>query len=205
MDESEAKDVEKKPVARRARKVTKEDKKAKINSSQKEVNLESPTKVDSLEFLAKRFADCPQSTPLLNGKIALSGLFPFKGGKEVMEELIESLGAKVSVAVTGKVDFLLHGSLLEDGRPYVEGKKYRLSLQKKVPSVSFEKFNSYILEKTGKRIADILSMEELPPKLMKCYPFYRKRTKAEREDTENKMLKLIPSENIFCNMHVLLR
>ena len=60
----------------------------------------------------------------------LSGLtFVFTGVLESLDrqqsqDLVKSLGARVTTAVSGRTDFLVHGNLLEDGREFTKGNKY---------------------------------------------------------------------------------
>ena len=61
----------------------------------------------------------------------LSGTtFVFSGvlenmSRDASEEFVKTLGGRVTSAVSGKTDYLVVGDILEDGRPYSEGSKYR--------------------------------------------------------------------------------
>jgi replication factor C subunit 1 len=46
-------------------------------------------------------------------------------GRDGATELVKILGARVTTAVSKKTDYLVVGDILEDGRPYTEGSKYK--------------------------------------------------------------------------------
>lgn len=51
----------------------------------------------------------------MTGKtFVLTGVFP--EGKDKIEKLLENLGAAVRGSVSGKTDYLIQGTVLEDGR-----------------------------------------------------------------------------------------
>lgn len=50
-------------------------------------------------------------------------------------DLIKSLGGRVTNSVSGKTSYLVVGPILEDGRPYEEGKKYQTALEKQTKIV----------------------------------------------------------------------
>ena len=45
--------------------------------------------------------------------------------REDATDLVKTLGGRVTSAVSGKTDYLVVGEILEDGRPYTEGSKYK--------------------------------------------------------------------------------
>lgn len=60
--------------------------------------------------------------------------FVFSGNMEGLtrdgaSELVKILGARVTTAVSKKTDYLVVGDILEDGRPYTEGSKYKRAVQ----------------------------------------------------------------------------
>jgi replication factor C subunit 1 len=60
--------------------------------------------------------------------------FVFSGNMEQLSrdgasELVKILGARVTTAVSKKTDYLCVGDILEDGRPYTEGSKYKRAVQ----------------------------------------------------------------------------
>lgn len=66
-------------------------------------------------------------------KFVVSGTFEETGtGRSGVESLILANGGKVMQAVSGKTDYIVVGQTLEDGRPGVEGSKYRIAVEKKV-------------------------------------------------------------------------
>lgn len=67
------------------------------------------------------------------------------------QELIKTLGGRVTSAVSGKTDYLIVGDVLEDGRPYTEGSKYKKALEKDVTIVQGEEqFYGLILQHDDK-------------------------------------------------------
>ncbi|GKY93311.1 hypothetical protein MPSEU_000298700 [Mayamaea pseudoterrestris] len=54
------------------------------------------------------------------------------------QELIKTLGGRVTGAVSGKTDYLIVGDVLEDGRPYTEGSKYKAAMEKDIIIVKGE-------------------------------------------------------------------
>ena len=67
-----------------------------------------------------------QATPgVLNGlNFVFTGVLS-SVGREEAEDYVKTLGGKVTAAVSGKTHYLICGTILEDGRPVVEGSKYR--------------------------------------------------------------------------------
>ena len=74
----------------------------------------------------------------------LSGTtFVFSGiledlSREAAEDLIKTLGGRVTSAVSGKTDYLVVGDVLEDGRPYTQGSKYKKAIEGEVIVVKGE-------------------------------------------------------------------
>mmetsp|Transcript_32032 Transcript_32032/g.77823 ORF Transcript_32032/g.77823 Transcript_32032/m.77823 type:complete len:986 (+) Transcript_32032:157-3114(+) len=54
-------------------------------------------------------------------------------------DLVKMLGGRVTTAVSSKTSYLIAGSVLEDGRPYTEGSKFDVALEKEVKVVLGEK------------------------------------------------------------------
>ena len=54
-----------------------------------------------------------------------------------MEDFVLRYGGKVANNVSGKTDYVLIGSKLEDGREVTEGSKYRNAIEKKVKIIEF--------------------------------------------------------------------
>ena len=51
--------------------------------------------------------------------------------------------------MSGKTDYLIVGSKLEDGREVTEGRKYRMALEKKTKIMNETQFEEFIRERTG--------------------------------------------------------
>lgn len=68
-----------------------------------------------------------------NQKFVVSGTFDETGtGRSGIETLVLTNGGKVMSAVSGKTDFVIVGPTLEDGRPGIEGSKYKAAVEKDV-------------------------------------------------------------------------
>ena len=64
-----------------------------------------------------------------------------------MHDFIIDKGGFSKSAVSGKTDYLIIGSKLEDGREVTEGRKYRMAKEKGtkiLTEIEFEKFGSYL-------------------------------------------------------------
>ena len=100
------------------------------NKNNKTPTLLEPTESrDAFDLNAARAPEC------------LQGLtFCFTGvlenlHRDMATDLIKSLGGRVTNSVSGKTSYLVVGPLLEDGRPYQEGKKYQAALEKQTKIV----------------------------------------------------------------------
>lgn len=81
----------------------------------------------------------------INGKkIAVTGVIDGYT-REQIEDLILSSGAKFTKAISGKTDYLIAGNILEDGRPYTEGSKYKAAKEKNVTIVHQDNFADFPL------------------------------------------------------------
>lgn len=67
-----------------------------------------------------------EATPqcLLNMTFVFTGVMEDLNREEA-QEIVKTLGGRVTTAVSGKTDYLVAGEILEDNRPYTEGSKYR--------------------------------------------------------------------------------
>lgn len=72
-------------------------------------------------------------------KIAVSGVFD-NLSRESLEDLIQTYEGKISSSVSGRTNYLVVGSVLEDGRPAEEGSKYRAAKDKKVTILTEDQF-----------------------------------------------------------------
>lgn len=68
--------------------------------------------------------DDAASLCLTGTTFVFTGLLETKS-REECEELVKILGGRVTTAVSGKTDYLVAGEVLEDGRPFTDGSKYR--------------------------------------------------------------------------------
>jgi BRCA1 C Terminus (BRCT) domain len=56
----------------------------------------------------------------------------------------------VNTSVSGKTDFVVAGTLLEDGRPVTDSSKYKTAVEKKVPILTEDEFIAKIKASPGK-------------------------------------------------------
>lgn len=66
-----------------------------------------------------------------------------------MHDFIIDKGGFSKSAVSGKTDYLIIGSKLEDGREVTEGRKYRMAKEKGTKILTEMEFEKFIQEKTG--------------------------------------------------------
>jgi len=78
----------------------------------------------------------------------LSGVFEGITRDELHDFLLTK-GAFVRSAVSGKTDYLIVGTKLEDGREVTQGGKYRGAKQKLTPILDESEFEQYVRDKTG--------------------------------------------------------
>ena len=79
----------------------------------------------------------------LNGKtIVLTGEMMIS--KDDLKVILMNLGARVTSAVSSKTNMLIHGEYLEDGRKYMEGKKYQMEKKNKIKIYSDKEFEKYM-------------------------------------------------------------
>ena len=84
--------------------------------------------------------------PLSDETIVITGEFDLK--RNEITDILKSLGARVTGSVSSRTTILLHGELLEDGRPYNEGRKYKQAVEKKVKTLDLSAFEKYVQDKT---------------------------------------------------------
>ncbi len=81
--------------------------------------------------------------PLSNETIVLTGEFSITRDK--FTNLLKSFGAKVTGSVSSRTTILIHGDILEDGRNYKEGRKYKTAIEKEVNNIfNEEDFENYM-------------------------------------------------------------
>ncbi|VEU33706.1 unnamed protein product [Pseudo-nitzschia multistriata] len=102
------------PAAKRGRGT-----KSKSPASTKPVLCEPGIERDSFDTDAVRVPECMAGAAFVFTGV-MDGL-----GREDAIDLVKTLGGRVTTAVSGKTDYLVVGPLLEDGRGYREGSKYR--------------------------------------------------------------------------------
>ena len=111
------------------------------------------------------------SGPLTDETIVITGEFNLK--RDEITDILKSLGARVTGSVSSRTTILLHGEVLEDGRPYNEGRKYRQAKEKNITTMDLTAFEKYVQDKTknpnwtldnknNDKILDLEIEEEMP-------------------------------------------
>ncbi len=111
------------------------------------------------------------SGPLTDETIVITGEFNLK--RDEITDILKSLGARVTGSVSSRTTILLHGEVLEDGRPYNEGRKYRQAKEKNITTMDLTAFEKYVQDKTknpnwtldnknNDKILDLEIEEEIP-------------------------------------------
>ena len=79
--------------------------------------------------------------------IVITGLMEID--RPELTKIIKNLGARVTGSVSGRTDILLHGEVLEDGRKFTEGNKYKTAVKKGTKIMDAEEFQRFVREKSG--------------------------------------------------------
>ena len=87
----------------------------------------------------------PKGNPncLLGMAFVVTGVLPTLS-RDDAQKLIEQYGGLFRKSVSGKTTYLVTGSILEDGRPYTEGSKYKAAQKKKVKILDQDGFLTLI-------------------------------------------------------------
>ena len=89
------------------------------------ISIASPTKSD---YFINRNFDCAAVTTT-SGSNGTSTAINCELSRDTAIDIIKILGGKVTTSVSGKTNYLICGNILEDGRPYMEGSKYRKCME----------------------------------------------------------------------------
>jgi replication factor C subunit 1 len=109
-------------------------KKAKASPTPEKMPLLEPTERDSYDLKTDNVvAECLQGLTF-----CLTGVMDDLS-RDDATDLLKSLGAKVTGAVSGKTSYLIVGSVLEDGRRPEEGRKYKDAVEKKTHIITSAK------------------------------------------------------------------
>ena len=114
--------------------------------------------------------------PLSNKTIVITGVFK-NYSREMLTDLLKSHGAKVTNTVSSRTTHLVHGQLLEDGRNFTAGVKYKKAVEFKKEILSeedlekllktFTKGPEKIPQKTQIRVSNELLTEKYKPNRLK--------------------------------------
>lgn len=138
------------------RKIAENKKAEKLKKEKKEVKQEKQEKQKQMviEEISTLFGK-DNMFPLKNRTIVISGVFSFTKDKKHVENVLKSLGGRVTNAISNKTDILIYGGKLEDGRPPQEGNKYKKAKQKGKMLIGEEDFNKQLMEVKEMTMRDI--------------------------------------------------
>ena len=72
-------------------------------------------------------------------------------GREKLEYFINSHGGRCTGSISGKTDYLITGTRLEDGREVCDGNKYKTAVQKGTTILDETKFEELIRDLSGNK------------------------------------------------------
>lgn len=104
-----------KKVQENATKVQENTKKAKENAKKSKENVKKGKSKPAAELI---------KGPLSGNTYVITGLLK-EFSRDGLTELIKGFGGKVTLTISGRTSYLIHGYKLEDGRDYVLGNKYK--------------------------------------------------------------------------------
>jgi replication factor C subunit 1 len=79
--------------------------------------------------------------------------------RDKLTNILKGYGARVTSAVSKKTSHLVHGSVLEDGRPCDESKKYKDAVKLGTTIFNFDELQDLLREKLKDENLDLLNME----------------------------------------------
>lgn len=138
-------------------------------------------------------ADAPNLVPQ-----CLEGLtFVFTGIMESLHrdeatELVKILGGRVTNNVSGKTSYLVVGEILEDGRNYTEGRKYKDAMEKEVTLVmGAKKFYGLcqLYQNKAQKERPVQAPAPAPVSAVKANPYAKKATNPYAKTTTNPYAK----------------
>ena len=129
----------------------KTNKKGGNNSTIKKTRNKSGDKSTSIKKRTRRDSSPSNSNnaitgPLSDETIVITGEFDLK--RDEITKILKSLGARVTGSVSSRTTILIHGDVLEDGRPADQGRKYKLAKEKGVNIMDKYEFENYVQKKT---------------------------------------------------------
>ena len=152
MLDEEGEEEEEKKINKKNKKEKKDKKDKKESTNKKGTNVRKKSRDVKISTNKKGRKESSSSNtnqidgPLSDETIVLTGEFSLK--RDEMTDILKSLGARVTGSVSSRTTILLHGELLEDGRPFTEGRKYRLAKEKKITTMDITAFEKYVQDKT---------------------------------------------------------
>ena len=124
--------------------------------------------------------------PLSNETIVLTGEFSITRDKFI--NLLKSFGAKITGSVSSRTTILIHGDILEDGRNYTEGKKYKTAIEKEVNKIfSEDDFENYMKKILKNPNWSILNNENEKEEKINIGKISSKKNENKKNKKENKI------------------
>lgn len=141
----------------------------------------------------KKTCETALTGPLTKLTVVLTGVLQ-AGERESIENMLKSLGARVTGSISGKTDYLIAGDKLEDGRPGTESSKYKKAKDLKTKILHEGEFENFIFEKTGKTIGEIIDPILTIPTAIVTEPEKMILVSSEKKEDEQKFTSSIKSE-----------
>ncbi|KAL4508550.1 hypothetical protein ABPG72_003854 [Tetrahymena utriculariae] len=131
-----------------------EEKNQKKNQDNQQKQQASAQKEKAPAQKDKNSSNGDSKSDILKGQtIVFTG--DFDGiSRDTISKIVKDMGAKNTGSVSGKTTLLVHGSILEDGRPPEQGKKYQTAKEKGTKIMNQSQFSDYIKDLTGKSLED---------------------------------------------------
>jgi len=101
------------------------------------------------------------SLPLTGKTFVVTGVLDSMSREDAKDKVM-ALGGKVTGGVSGRTNFLVVGSVLEDGRPVNESKKHKDATRRGIPIFNEEEFLKLVEEMEGKQLKAAPELAKAP-------------------------------------------
>ena len=150
MDEEEKREKKEKEKEKKDKSKSssnKSNKKSGNNSAIKSTRNKSRDKSSSIKKKSRTSSSNNSNINIIEGPlseetIVITGEFDIK--RDDLTNILKSLGARVTGSVSSRTTILLHGDVLEDGRPVTEGRKYRQAKEKNITIMDRYQFEQHV-------------------------------------------------------------
>lgn len=157
--------------------------KASKKEEPKSVNKSNKKNKNKIGSLNELLPINDQDNMFADMTLVLTGMFEAYGDRDSIKSSLEKRGAKCTSSVSGLTDILICGEMLEDGRHFTEGNKYKTAKQKGTLVVSEEEFSEFLLKNTGKTLQSYVLSDtagHAPPVAAKKFYLNKKASKAPK-------------------------